>query len=144
MAKSKPWEPNWIRDDKELDKGKQGRTFLARRSADPPDQFNFVMKLLLRQPDPVSRARMFREVACLQSLAHPAVATCVGSNASEFKTDVDLYMVMDRIVGPNLYEFVKNGPCDLSVALRITRRLLEALDHCHSAGVIHRDITPGH
>jgi len=51
------------------------------------------------------------------------------------------FFVTELAAGGDLLEYINtNGPLPDSVAKRLFRQLVEAIDHCHSRGVVHRDL----
>jgi serine/threonine protein kinase len=53
------------------------------------------------------------------------------------------FIVMEYVDGINLQDKIKNeGPLDWQQALPILRQILNAINHAHAAGIIHRDIKP--
>ncbi len=57
--------------------------------------------------------------------------------------DVIQYIVMEYIDGVSLKEYIETREeINSKVALQITVQILEALEHAHNKGVIHRDIKP--
>ena len=141
--KTKVWkERGWERGE-QLPGGNQGHTFLARRAADPADEFGYVLKSLKRQDDAVLRRRFHIEVQSLTILDHPSVSKCVESNADRFAEPEDLFLITERIRGPDLERFGE-GPVELKAAVGVVIRVLGILKHCHDLNVLHRDIKPCH
>ncbi len=87
---------------------------------------------------------MYREVASLETLEHPGIASLEDSNAASFRDDVELYFVMQRIKGVDLEQFANDFTIDLTVAANMIIKVLAVLKFCHEQGVIHRDIKPCH
>ena len=53
------------------------------------------------------------------------------------------YIVMEYVDGQTLKEMIRNqGVIDPDTALRMTIRILAAVDHAHKNGIVHRDIKP--
>ena len=61
---------------------------------------------------------------------------------SYFEDDEYFYIVMEKPAGyVDLFNHIEqNGVLSERLALVIFRNLLEAIQHCHSVGVFHRDI----
>ncbi len=60
------------------------------------------------------------------------------STSGEYK-----YLTMEYLDGPTLKSYVKeNGGISQSEAVDFVLQILEALDHTHSKGIVHRDIKP--
>jgi len=53
------------------------------------------------------------------------------------------YFTMEFVEGESLRDRLQRGPAPEAEALRIVEQVLEALDHAHSRGVVHRDVKPG-
>ncbi len=95
------------------------------------------------RPELMSRpglAERFRsEAIVLARLQHPCIAALYGLE----KRGDEFVMVMEYVDGQTLDNVLaQQGTLAWSEATRITRAVLDALDHAHESGVIHRDIKP--
>ncbi len=95
------------------------------------------------RPELMSRpglAERFRsEAIVLARLQHPCIAALYGLE----KRGDEFVMVMEFVDGETLDNRVATqGALPWPEATRITRAVLDALDHAHESGVIHRDIKP--
>ena len=134
----------WIQGSS-IGDGQQGPAFLARRNESPEEAWPFVLKRLRQQNQQKARRRMHFEVAILETLDHPGVVELVESNANDFKSNADLYMVTHRVHGIDLDELVRgSGPLTINEAAEIMDATLDIVAYCHSNGIVHRDIKPCH
>jgi eukaryotic-like serine/threonine-protein kinase len=95
------------------------------------------------RPELMSRpglAERFRsEAIVLARLQHPCIAALYGLE----KRGEEFVMVMEFVDGETLdARLAQQGVLPWPEATRITRAVLDALDHAHESGVIHRDIKP--
>ena len=95
------------------------------------------------RPELMSRpglAERFRsEAIVLARLQHPCIAALYGLE----KRGDEFVMVMEYVDGDTLDNRIAvQGALPWPEATRITRAVLDALDHAHESGVIHRDIKP--
>lgn len=95
------------------------------------------------RPELMSRpglAERFRsEAIVLARLQHPCIAALYGLE----KRGDEFVMVMEFVDGETLdSRLATQGRLPWPEATRITRAVLDALDHAHESGVIHRDIKP--
>lgn len=123
--------------------GAQSHTFLARKSTEPTDEFRYVLKVLKRQDSPDRRAMFHAETSAMSALDHSGVLPIEETNSASYKEAVELFLITRRVMGDDLDQLVSSG-LELSDALRIVLRVLDILIHCHSRGVLHRDVKPCH
>jgi eukaryotic-like serine/threonine-protein kinase len=86
--------------------------------------------------------RMQAEARALARLHHPNIVEVItaGMTADDLRLP---YYVMERLNGQSLrYVLQKRQQLELGHAFQITIDLLDALDHAHEAGVVHRDVKP--
>jgi serine/threonine-protein kinase len=86
--------------------------------------------------------RMQREARTLARLSHPNIVEVITAGVTG--DDLRLpYYVMERLNGQSLRVVLeKKGQLELPHAYHIGIDLLDALDHAHDRGVIHRDVKP--
>lgn len=78
----------------------------------------------------------------LAKLHHPNIVDVVTAGITQDEMRVPYY-VMERLNGVNLRHMLeKKGALDLVYALRVAIDVLDALEHAHDHGVIHRDVKP--
>ena len=89
--------------------------------------------------DPQSLVRFEREAKALASLNHPHIAGIYGFDA-EHGTH---FLVLELVEGQTLAERLRRGQLPVEEALRVARRIAEAVEAAHAKGIIHRDLKPG-
>jgi serine/threonine-protein kinase len=122
--------------ESEIGRGGNARIFLAR----DPDGRQVALKIL--HPEllvSVAADRFLREIKLASRLSHPHIARLLDSGERDWL----VYYVMDFVDGQTLRERLDSSR-QLSIAetLRIATDLLDALDHAHQQGIIHRDVKP--
>lgn len=100
----------------------------------------YAMKVALPELDDGGEAarRLAREANALQLLDHPNIVAAVELVADEGR----LYLVMELVHGEPLAALVARGPMPRRRALVLARQVLDALEHAHQRGLVHRDLKP--
>jgi serine/threonine protein kinase len=89
--------------------------------------------------DPAYLRRFRREARLAAGLSHPNLV-----KVYDFGGDVDRpYLAMEYVEGGSIADRISEGTAGELDASRLARELLEALDHIHDAGIVHRDVKPG-
>lgn len=122
--------------DREIGKGGNARIFLARG----PDGRAVALKIL--HPEllvSVAADRFLREIKLASQLDNPHIAKILDSGEREWL----VYYVMSFVEGATLRERLDSTRClPIPETLRIAGDLLDALEHAHRHGIIHRDVKP--
>lgn len=122
--------------DREIARGGDARVFLAF------DRTGRKVALKILHPEfleSVVAKRFLREIRLVSRLSHPRIARLLDAG----ERDWFVYLVMDFIDGPSLREVLGRGRrLSLGDVLRVGYHLLDALDHAHQLGIVHRDVKP--
>jgi serine/threonine protein kinase len=89
--------------------------------------------------DEAARQRFQQEARVATQIKHPNVAILYDYS---LLPDGRYYMVWEYIEGEDLASRIKQGPMPADQAIDFAVQALRGLDAIHSAGVIHRDISP--
>ena len=119
--------------EREIGKGGNARIYLARKPQGNPVALKILHPELLVS---VAADRFLREIKLASQLDHPHIAKLLDSG----ERDWIVYYVMTYVEGANLREVMNQGR-RMSIAdmLRLAGDLLDALDHAHARGIIHRN-----
>ena len=121
---------------REIGKGGNARIYLAR----DPDGRQVALKVL--HPEllvSVAADRFLREIRLCSQLKHPHIAHLLDSG----ERDWIVYYVMTYVEGPTLREhLVRSARLPIGETIRLADDLLDALDHAHGHGIVHRDVKP--
>ena len=83
---------------------------------------------------------LLKEPRLLASMSHPNIVTVLTAE----KQDDVFFIVMEYVTGETLEHIIqREGALDLKRALDFTCQICNAVDHAHSAGILHRDLRPG-
>jgi eukaryotic-like serine/threonine-protein kinase len=122
--------------EREIGRGGNARIFLARDKNGHPVALKILHPELLVS---VAADRFLREIRLASRLDHPHIARLLDSGEKEWL----VYYVMSFVEGLTLRERLDASPrLPISETLRIAGDLLDALDHAHGHGIIHRDVKP--
>jgi serine/threonine protein kinase len=122
--------------EREIGRGGNARIFLARDSNGQAVALKILHPELLVS---VAADRFLREIKLASRLNHPHIARLLDSGEQEWL----VYYVMSYAEGLTLRERL-DASRQLSIpeTLRLASDLLDALDHAHGQGIIHRDVKP--
>jgi serine/threonine-protein kinase len=123
-----------------IGRGGMGEVYKAEQPAmDRMVAIKILHAKLAHRPDLVSRFR--REARAMSRLSHPnSVRVFLYGH---FEDTDQLYIVMEYLAGIDLARLVRrDGPVEITRAIRIMIQVLGALEEAHSVGVIHRDLKP--
>jgi eukaryotic-like serine/threonine-protein kinase len=122
--------------DREIGKGGNARIYLAR----DPEGNQVALKIL--HPEllvSVAADRFLREIKLASQLNHPHIARLLDSGERDWL----VFYVMTYLEGPTLREsLARVGRLSIGDTVRIAGDLLDALDHAHKRGIVHRDMKP--
>lgn len=97
------------------------------------------LKLVDAKADAVAATRLEREVAALQSLRHGAVPRVIDAELDGDET----FVVFELVPGDSLFHYIQqHGPLVGEELALFAEKMASALEAAHSAGVVHRDVTP--
>lgn len=90
--------------------------------------------------DEVFLKRFRAEAKALAQLENPNIVTVFDL----LEIEAGIFIVMQYVEGETLADKIaRQGPIPFPEALAIFKQILDALEHAHQAGIIHRDIKPG-
>lgn len=90
--------------------------------------------------DKTHRARFLQEAQALEKLDHPNI---VSARDVDYTSHGKPYLAMLFLEGDSIAERIKrDGPIEISKAIRIFLQCCDALEHAHKNGVVHRDLKP--
>ena len=129
---------------RELGRGMMGVVYLAL----DPDLGREIALKVIHLPLGASEAdrsgfeqRFFSEAQSAARLTHPGIV--IVHDVGRDTATGSLFMALQLLSGRTLDQVLKEKKrLDWPEALRITKRIAEALQHAHSEGVVHRDIKP--
>jgi serine/threonine-protein kinase len=121
---------------REIGKGGNARIYLA------VDQHGRQVALKILHPEllvSVAADRFLREIRLCSQLEHPHIAHLLDSG----ERDWIVYYVMTFVEGPTLREHLgRVTRLPVGEVVRLADDLLDALDHAHARGIVHRDVKP--
>jgi len=122
--------------EREIGKGGNARIYLAR------DRSSQRVALKILHPEllvSVAADRFLREIRLCSQLEHPHIARLLDSG----ERDWIVYYVMTYAEGPTLREQLgRVSQLSFGETVRLADDLLDALDHAHRHGIVHRDVKP--
>lgn len=109
---------------------------------DPALDKVFAVKVLksVLASDKQALKRFAREAEAAISLNHPGLVSVYEHGVT---ADGTPFLIMDFIDGENLADtLAKDGKIEISRTVHLFTQVIEALQHVHAAGLVHRDIKP--
>lgn len=97
------------------------------------------IKVMTTDTGDADRQRFYREAHLLASLRHPSIVQLTDYSGAAATRQ---YLVMERLSGRTLTELVAQRRLSDHACIAVAYSLLDALDHAHTAGIVHRDIKP--
>ena len=122
--------------EREIGRGGNARIFLATDSAGRKVALKILHPELLIS---VAADRFLREIRLASQLSHPHIAQILDSGENDWL----VYYVMSFVEGVTLRERLDAVPrLPVAEAMRFACDVLDALDHAHRHGIVHRDVKP--
>jgi serine/threonine protein kinase len=113
--------------------GGSGSVWLAR---DERTGRELALKIVTREGKAGSRAK--REAEAAARLRHPRCLRPLDFGSD----DQHVYIAYEHVPGKTLRQALRDGEIDDRRAIEIGAQVLEALEHAHAHGIVHRDVKP--
>lgn len=84
------------------------------------------------------KEQLKREISLMRLVRHPNIVQLHEVMASKTK----IYFAMEMVKGGELFYKVSRGRLREDVARKYFQQLIDAVGHCHSRGVCHRELKP--
>lgn len=129
-------------ETKVLGSGAFGKVFLATSVAD--QNFKVAIKVISKKKLDQDIEQLIDEINILKGLDHPNIIKYYET----YENNKYMYIVMEYCPGGELFDFIaqkgkdSEGTFKESEAAEIMKKLLKAINHCHSKKIAHRDIKP--
>ena len=126
----------------EIDKGKFGHVFLARRNK---DNKKFAIKLVQKNNCSHEEYKIFRWennlFRLVQNIIHPNIIKCYDI----FENDSQIFYVYEYLSFGNLKKYIQDlkfypSSYNIDMVLKLALQLIEGIHILHKFGIIHRDI----
>ena len=125
-----------FRVEREIGRGGGARVFLATTPAGERVALKVLHPELLVT---VAADRFLREVRLTGQLDHPSIARILETGESDWV----VYYTMPYVEGPTLREALNRvRQLPIGDAMEVASQLLDALQHAHERGILHRDVKP--
>ncbi len=85
------------------------------------------------------RRQLEREAQAVCGLAHPHICTLFDLSWDGSTP----FLVMEHLEGETLADRLRRGPMPWQEVTTVAHQMVDALEHAHQAGVVHRDFKPG-
>jgi len=125
----------------DLGRGAFGQCFLVQERSSKEERVCKVVSTAGMSSKSVERMR--EEVTALRTLDHPHIVSIF-----EYSQDLELrrlVLILEYIPGDSCSALLKHsGPLKERFVVHLSGQILSALAHCHSRGVVHRDLKPQH
>lgn len=122
--------------EREIGRGGNARIFLATDSTGRRIALKILHPELLVS---VAADRFLREIRLASRLKHPHIAEILDSGEHDWL----VYYVMSYVEGSTLRQRLDSvNRLGVAETMRFASDVLDALDHAHSQGIIHRDVKP--
>lgn len=122
--------------------GGQAHVYKVRKGTDPSGPI-YAAKVL-KGGKPQALQRFKREVEAVQKLDHPGIVKCLEAGTL---ADGQPFYVMEHLEGATtlkkLFDTDSRFKGDALRSLSVYMKILEALQACEKAGIVHRDLSPG-
>lgn len=90
-----------------------------------------------------ARASFLNEARRVEALHHPGIAQVLGSGLHESGGVTQAWIALELLEGGSLADHVaRSGPLPPAQAADVVGALLDALGAAHTAGLVHRDVSP--
>lgn len=105
------------------------------------DNSSFVVKYLRKKywQNREARIRILQEASLISQLSHPNIVSLSGTGTTPSGVP---FLVMERIVGVDLQEWILTDKPALADVLRCGIQIADALSAAHQANILHGDLSP--
>ena len=123
-----------------LGRGSSSVVYLAH---DPKFDRDVALKVFRFEPfgSPDAVKRFERDARTAAQLRHPNIVPLHDTDEMDGLRYIDMELIRGETLAARL-ERRKGQSCDLQEAAELVRKVAEALDYAHRAGIIHRDVKP--
>jgi serine/threonine protein kinase len=124
-----------------IGRGGMGEIFLALQRGVGGFQRPVALKRILpeRGRDPELRRMFLAEARAMAALSHPNICQTIDLCSM----DADLFLVLEYLEGTNLEMLIQEaGPLPFAIVGGLLLQACAGLEHAHSKGLVHRDLSP--